>query len=257
MRNVMHEKSLYGNNEVYYDDVLLFYTSNRKINWYFKRGLIECIEDNKYKFLFRPKGFDCIIKRQHPPILIENKCVQCGATNNLTKHHIVPFSYRRYMPDEYKTHNPYDIMILCVKCHSDYEKVADILKSELSVQYNVPEVDMVDGYPQNYKTLQKIRSILSIYNNNDIIIPQDKREKMKMELLEFFGYIPVGKNCENILNELSPKTLSKKIIPHYKLLMDKIENLDNFVYMWRKHFIDNTDCKYLPKYWNIENKKVY
>lgn len=257
MKNVMHEKSYYGNNEVYYNDILLFYTSDRKINWYMKKGLMSKITDKKYIFLFEPKDF---AKKDHvncKPILIENKCVNCGSEKELTKHHIVPFSYRKYMPVEYKSHNSHDVLMLCFNCHAEYEKSATILKKELARQYDVPLEGIIAGYPQGYKNIVRISNILNVYGKESINLPIDKKERIKKEILEFFGYIPEGEELQNIVHNLSPSEIAKRVISHSEELINRIENLDDFVVMWRKHFIENIEGKYLPKYWNINNKKVY
>ena len=36
----------------------------------------------------------------------------------------------------------------------------------------------------------------------------------------------------------------------------KIDNIDDFMTSWRKHFIENNDCKYLPLDWSVENEEI-
>jgi hypothetical protein len=35
-------------------------------------------------------------------------------------------------------------------------------------------------------------------------------------------------------------------------VVSKLENIDEFMFTWRKHFIDNNECKHLPKNWSVK-----
>jgi hypothetical protein len=47
----------------------------------------------------------------------DNICVVCGASDGLMKYYVVPHSYRRKLPQRYKSHHSHDIVLLCVPCH--------------------------------------------------------------------------------------------------------------------------------------------
>jgi hypothetical protein len=51
--------------------------------------------------------------------------------------------------------------------------------------------------------------------------------------------------------------LELKIInkTHGELVVSRIDNIDDFMTSWRKHFIENNDSKYLPLDWSVENEK--
>jgi hypothetical protein len=68
----------------------------------------------------------------------ENICVCCGRDDHNTKHHIVEYEYRKHLPESYKSHNSYDVVILCGACHARYEKVAMQVKAGFSKKYNAP-----------------------------------------------------------------------------------------------------------------------
>jgi hypothetical protein len=38
------------------------------------------------------------------------------------------------------------------------------------------------------------------------------------------------------------------------VVVENIEDLQEFVTMWRRHFLENNNPKYLPKNWSPENK---
>lgn len=71
--------------------------------------------------------------------VLENKCVCCGTTEYLTKHHVIPYMYRRLFHEKFKGNSHHDVLPLCYQCHQDYELIADKFKIELSYEYNVPE----------------------------------------------------------------------------------------------------------------------
>ena len=48
-----------------------------------------------------------------------------------------------------------------------------------------------------------------------------------------------------------------KLNPHGAKIVEIFKNkndLEDFIKMWRQHFIDNNDTKYLPKGWRIDHK---
>jgi hypothetical protein len=80
-------------------------------------------------------------------------------------------------------------------------------------------------------------------------MPKNRVNEVKNEIKSFFGLKKLHKKrLENLMN------LEFKIInrTHGELVVDKIEDIDEFMKSWRKHFIENNDCKFLPKDWSIE-----
>jgi exonuclease 3'-5' domain-containing protein 2 len=89
------------------------------------------------RLTFTPGGSgdsDCAYQLGHK----ENICVVCGRDDHNTKHHIVEYEYRKHFPEEYKSHNSYDIVILCGPCHAKYEIIAAQVKLDLANKYNAP-----------------------------------------------------------------------------------------------------------------------
>lgn len=46
-----------------------------------------------------------------------NRCVRCGAEEYLTRFHVVPHMYRKYLPLHIKNHSTHDVVVLCASCH--------------------------------------------------------------------------------------------------------------------------------------------
>ena len=56
------------------------------------------------------------------------------------------------------------------------------------------------------------------------------------------------------LNELINFNLKVYNRTHGEIVVSKLTNIDSFIKEWRFHFIQNTECKFLPKNWSIDNE---
>lgn len=74
---------------------------------------------------------------------LENRCVCCGTTEHLTKHHVIPYMYRKTLHLKFKGNSHHDVLPLCYFCHQKYELIADVFKNELNKEYQVPETILV------------------------------------------------------------------------------------------------------------------
>lgn len=70
---------------------------------------------------------------------LENRCVCCGTTEYLTRHHVIPYMYRKHLHGKFKDNNHHDVLPICYECHRKYELEADVFKLELAYQYNIPQ----------------------------------------------------------------------------------------------------------------------
>src|ERR1700758_153682 len=102
------------------DGVLMTRTSYKKAKWYVDRELASWIDDTTFQLNFIPNG----LGKHDDPFYTEeldNCCVICRAQENLTKHHILPYMFRKILPKQYSSYNHYDILPVCSKCHEEYE----------------------------------------------------------------------------------------------------------------------------------------
>lgn len=70
---------------------------------------------------------------------LENRCVCCGTTEYLTRHHVIPYMYRKHLHGKFKDNNHHDVLPICYECHRKYELEADVFKLELAYQYHIPQ----------------------------------------------------------------------------------------------------------------------
>src|SRR5208283_2948606 len=96
----------YDNIECYHPDgSLMCYLSSRQAEWYIKKGLGSFFDESKEKdsnkklrLNFVPNG------KGEPEVLLrerKNICVVSGKNDMLTKHHVIPYQYRKCFPSMY------------------------------------------------------------------------------------------------------------------------------------------------------------
>jgi len=249
LKNILKDKNKYGNWLVYSpDNILMFGCGEKKANWYLSRNLAEVVDDKSIKLTFNPKGLG---KNgvEWATSKMENRCVNCGDKSNLTKHHVVPISYRRFFPIDKKEHNHHDVLLMCVDCHEKYESKANILKTDISNRYGVPLNGIVMS--DNDKEYIKIRKIISCLLGDVSKIPKERLDILKNELRSYFNWKNV--TTKRLIQE-SEVNIKYHVKTHGELVVDKISDIDDFIKMWRRHFIENNDCNFLPKGWCVNNE---
>ena len=225
------KNNFYGNHKMFsIANKFLAYVDTKKMNWYLDRGLAVKVGDNDFKLNFKSKG-DSVNGKYHY-LSLENRCVICASIKDLTKHHVVPHQFRKYLPLSYKTRNSFDVLCLCSTCHIEYEVEADKLKNSLFSKYGLL------NYDKEIKKILSYHTTLKLYSKN---IPDERVYKIVEILEEYFD-----SNIEDILaTEYEFESSTEKLIKN-------IENFEDFVLMWRKHFIKYAKPKFLPKEWYDE-----
>lgn len=209
----------------------------RKINWYLRRDLATVVEEDPITIMlnFVPKGKG----NENNPFYLqerENHCVVCGTSEELTKHHCVPSCFRKYFPDEYKTHTSHDVLLLCRKCHNSYEVFGYELKNQIALQYNVP----IQPTCKDKKYAKYAKTILAHSEK----IPQERFDYMTDVIKKHLQKENVS---EDDLRELLTKQSTADT--YGEMVVRKLDCIEEFEELWRKHFLDTMKPKYLPKHW--------
>ena len=227
----------------------MFLCLEKKANWYLKRNLAIIIQESPLviQLTFEPKkegwyGDDYYLSEKH------NMCVCCGdeELSVLTRHHIVPYMYRKCMPIEVKQSSSFDIAPLCLEHHLEYERHADKLKHELSKKYNAP---FHDKMTEEQKAIKKLKSYAHITLNYFDKLPTEKQVEFKQTLRDYFG---TDNYTEEQLREVAAFKIKREDAEsaHAKIVMPQIVDLQEFVEMWRMHFIEHAQPEYMPKGWD-------
>lgn len=231
---------------------ILFRCDQRKMDWYLEKQLATQVDAFTFQLKFEPQGSG----HQGDPFFLqerENRCVVCGTEEKLTRHHIVPYCYRKFFPKVLIPYGPYDVMMLCLLHHKAYEVFAREFRQELSTEYNVPFTAEIISYPHDNAVRARAISAAFALSRYKVQIPEKRQEQLcnsirtylqKTEILQtdFEDLMHLGKNI---------KTVS---IPHGKLIMDVVTDLDAFMCRWRQHFVETMQPQFLPKHWDPERK---
>jgi hypothetical protein len=227
---------------------LMFRCCRKKAVWYLDRNLGKKIKDEplSVQLTFMPKGNGHI---GDPYFLqeMENRCVICGGLDNLTRHHIVPYCYRRFFPLHLKNHRSYDVMALCIPCHRDYEDHAMKLKKEIAEKHSIP----LDGKGIEYKKeLAHARNAAFALVTNGDKIPPVRYEELLSRVKSYLNKEITEEDLQKLV-EVDVYDYSK-YVHHGKAVMEKIQDIEFFIKTWRQHFLDTMNPQFLPKHWTID-----
>lgn len=223
-------------------------TGISRIEWYLKRDLGHIVNSDPLTLrLFKePAGRD---KADHPYLTAykENICVVCGVGENITRHHVVPLCFRRFFPETKKTKSMHDVLILCVAHHDIYEKIANKKKQEMSEEIGVPMTfgREVDRYGV------KVKMAASALINHYDKIPESKREVLKNIVRHYYAKQDITDDDLQEAMKIRKKVVECK--PFGKKVVDGLDDLNEFIRMWRRHFVATMKPKHLPQHWDVNN----
>jgi hypothetical protein len=241
------DRKIYGNWQVQSPDgILMFRCDEKKAMWYVKRNLGDIINNDPkiIKLTFTPNGLGNH-QRSYGLTEMLNICVVCGTNEFLTRHHVVPHCYRKYFPLEIKSHNFHDVLSVCVHCHDKYERKADNYKIQLSLIYQSP----INGEIVDNKDIIKARKLANSLINFESVMPENRKVEIKNQIKDILGIKKLHKSRLQKLLNIEVKYSNKT---HGEIVVSKIDDVKGFMTSWRKHFIENNDCKFLPKDWSVE-----
>ena len=229
------------------DGQQLCFIGQQRADWYLKKNLASIVSNNPLiiKLIFEPaarNNIDDLFFLSHK----KNMCVVCGNNNleDLTKHHVVPYCFRKHFSSLHKDKNHYDIVILCEKCHKEYEKICDIKKRKLSTEYN----KKVLGDKFEILKRNKINRLASAILKNGDRIPQKRKENIYNELKLFLNKKYITHEDLVSIENMNP---DKTRIEWHKEVVDNCNDIDLFIRNWRRHFVETMEPKYMSKHWDV------
>ena len=233
-----------------------------RMEWYVSRNLAVMVSNSppSFRLLFEPAGFGHIDDPYYLGIK-DNRCVVCGNDKDLSKHHIVPQCFRRYMPLEIKSHSSHDIVPLCESCHRLYEsEYAMVLKKELCKEFNEKVVPGCSDDNDKYKMLERASSAAHALKRYHTQMPITRISFLKILVANAVGKSDADKVVEDDIDMLSKTfvfgngTRSEKAFG--KIIMKNQENLQEFFVRWRENFITSMSPKFMPEHWDV-NRSIY
>eukprot|EP01060_Flectonema_neradi_P038349 TRINITY_DN8004_c1_g1_i1.p1 TRINITY_DN8004_c1_g1~~TRINITY_DN8004_c1_g1_i1.p1 ORF type:complete len:545 (+),score=70.73 TRINITY_DN8004_c1_g1_i1:46-1680(+) len=235
----------------------------KKAEWYLKKDLatIVCNDPLVIRLTFKPIG------RNTTADTIDHKCVVCGVSENLLKHHVVPVCFRQKFPEHRKAHQPHDIVLTCNSCSALCQRNYDVYRENLFKEYNVTA--RLPSREQHIKSCasalasmrEKVQSLddAVTYPEADTVkprkIPRDRFEYLKDTISEELSVSPADLRYQHLHHLIEKHTLlptSSQVVT--KILSANGEpGLDTFVQGWRQKFVDTMSPKHLPLGWSVHH----
>jgi len=249
-QNWLHfsKSEIYGNYRVQNPDGLeMFHCDAIKVLWYLNRSLIDIVGTDPpiVRLKFRPNGEGHHNDKYYLAPKV-NRCVVCGRDNKLNRHHVVPHCFRRHMPRVIKDHSYHDVLLLCLNCHEKYERHANELKAQLAQKHEIKMNPMI-YYDENMGKAIKIAFALIRHGDR---IPKERRDFLLAQVANYLNKTEVTE--EDLLLFSGLNAYKKEEECEYGQIVLTFWNLQEFVEMWRKHFIECMQPKYMPEFWDMK-----
>ena len=253
----------------------MFTCGEKKAYWYLERNLAKLTGERMIKLTFIPKGNGFEDDEEFGRSSRIVQCVVTGISEGLQRHHIVPYCYRTYFPEIYKSKNHHDVVLMNFEIHSEYEQKANAFKDEIARIYNVKTIGELNaeytlklrelGKP-NAIILNTIHSIFKIYGRLSREELIDKlhyvadNSNLPFETLVKYNYIQLFKLYqllrEDHINEIYEfKGIYRKQYDHGYHVVQKLdteEKIEDFVKLWRNHFVDTMQPLFMPTGWSVD-----
>ena len=229
---------------------LLARCSQKRAEWYLSRDLATITSDKVIQLTFTPAGDG----NSEVPFLLEEKkniCVVCGTELNLNRHHVVPYQYRKWMPQEDKGHSSYDVLPICLDHHDEYENEAQKYSRNLAIIYDAP-FSVGVFLPEEIKA-KRMYGLLKVIAELRTV-PADRLLDITQQTSEYFSVKVTPTVAAQILEEGLPHFKSAYMKSHGQVIVEKImagDKLQEFIVNWRKHFVATMNPQFLSKNWNI------
>jgi hypothetical protein len=175
----------------------------------------------------------------------------------LTKHHVVPYQYRKHFSEKKKTHTHFDVLCVCGKCHDEYETKATLLNKALAEEF---DIDLSEPMDDDEKRFLKVLSYVNALQKYSDSIPSERVEVMLDFISDWNGSKITLFDLDELSDTFDGMSNVKKgaYAPGGKILKSWLEknndNIHDFIVMWRQHFLDETHPKFLSKHWLEEYK---
>ena len=262
--------------EVYHPDgTHMFTCGEKKASWYLERNLAVRTADGKIMLTFEPKGNGFEANEVFGKSVREAICVVSGVGDSLQRHHIVPYCYRTYFPEQFKSKNHHDVVLMQHERHSEYEIEATKFKDEIGEMFGVKTINEFNTeYTGKLREAGKPNAILlntihSLFKTHGKVSDEIKLEKLKsisdatgipFETVCGYNYVQLLKmhqllKAEHENDMYLYKQNNRIKYDHGYHVVQKLENEEMFmafVKVWRTHFIETMKPKHMPIGWSVD-----
>lgn len=262
----MSLQTIKSNNNLYANILIIspdgkemFRCGRKRAEWYLKKNIAEMINGNPYqiKLKFKPKGngnngdkFYLGEKR--------NICVVCGSKKELTKHHVVPYEFKKLFPIEIKSHSSHDVLLTCKKCHEIYNKKCIIFLKKLKKAYSKHNIN-TNFENEHYKKKSKAFAAAKTILEHGDKIPSNRIEYLKCLIKEYVNKdFITEKTIKRVAKiKIKPNNRTKKYTNPFAYKIVNHYGPEELSIMWRNHFIETMSPSNLPTGWDINRPLGY
>lgn len=150
-------------------------------------------------------------------------------------------------------------MILCGPCHTRYEVHAMQLKNSLAKKYDAPVNGKGWSFDSDLGKLKKAANALLSPSLDSIPLP--RVSELRQLIRNHLGLPPTHSLTVEELQEvqsLDPIIRSPDFMSHGAAVVSCLnspEALTDFIQMWRRHFVDTMQPKFIHPAWSIDRGK--
>lgn len=248
----------------------MFTTSKRKADWYLRKADAIIIGVNEIQLTKTPKGEGFADNEIFGLLPRINQCVVCASIDQLQRHHVVPYHYRKFMPIDYKSRNHHDVVLICRKHHEEYEMIAKDYKTCIARKYNVGTIEelnnayittVVERLRRKFKISKLLSTIIDGFND----IPITKIDYIGNELTTMLKFNVLDKGFDEL--DMIRRKIDKSIAKekrdvlriddfyHGKAVIKQFvthADFEIFIKGWRTHFVESMNPQYMPEGWSID-----
>lgn len=238
------------------EGIPLAFIDKKRANWYLRNQLGVVIQEEPNMVIqlnFTPSS---IANENDTFYLIprENKCVVCGTNKDLTKHHVIPQSFRKHFPVSFKSRSSHDVLALCREHHDLYNLSEVVFRKELAERFRVPESGLSPTLADNQ--LRKLASAARALLNTAHKLPTWREDELLTLIIDHLDRWPEQEDLKKLVQIWpSSRVLQDQGYPTmsaYIVAQLSVNELNDFCKEWRKHFVETMDPKFLPENWSVD-----
>jgi hypothetical protein len=150
------------------------------------------------------------------------------------------------MPEEVKDHSYHDVLLLCLDCHEAYEYHASALKMELAERHGLKMHPTVHYDEDMGKAIKSANALLRHGDK----IPQNRKDFLYGQVEAYLKKKPVTE--EDLLSMMESDPWEREDEAEYGHQVLSFWNLQEFIEMWRSHFVDVMKPQFMPDFWDMK-----
>ncbi|XP_046394204.1 exonuclease 3'-5' domain-containing protein 2 isoform X2 [Ischnura elegans] len=265
------------------DGEVLCTCDRRRAMWYVEKGIGELIEEKtvdpdnvdgecktviKVRLKFEPKRRAINESEKYYCIVKDNRCVVCGKEDSYLRKHIVPHEYRKYFPVWMKSRQSHDVLLLCINCHIQSNRIDLKLRQKLAKDCQAPLTVAKAIEVKDAPMIRRVLSAARALSRKPEAIPLKRRQELEEIVVNYFS-----QEGESHPREVTPELLSAALemtfsvvnecyTPHGLKVVEHFRNqgeengIRELEILWRKHFVDEMRPRFLPAMWSTHHLRI-